>query len=62
MWVVACAQHIKGHAHLPVEGRGVEVCHLLIHVTPQVLIALAEPATKASMEDHVKCENTSLQT
>ena len=59
---VAGVQHIQGCAHLPLEGQGVEVGHLLIHVVPQVLIAPAEPATKVPMEDHIKSENTSQQT
>ena len=55
-------QHIQGHARLPLEGQGVEVCHLLIHMAPQVLIAPAEPATEVPMEDHVKSGNKSQQT
>ena len=61
-WVVACAQHIQGHACLPLKGWGLEVCCLLIHMVLQVLIAPAEPATEAPMEDHVKSESKSQQT
>ena len=60
--VVTGAQHIQGHTHLPLEGRGVEVHCLLIHMVPQVLIAPAEPATEAPTEDHVKSKNKSQQT
>ena len=56
-----CAAH-PGLTHLPLEVQGVEVCCLLIHMVPQVLIALAEPATEVPMEDHVKSENKSQQT
>ena len=61
MWVVTSAQHIPGCAHLPLEGWGVEVHHPLIHMAPQVLIVLTEPATEVPMEDHIKSENKSQQ-
>ena len=60
--VVTGAQQIQDHAHLPLKGWGVKVCHLLVHMAPQVLIALAEPATEAPMEDHIKSGNKSQQT
>ena len=59
---VACVQYVQGCACLPLEGQGVEVHCLLIHMIPQVLIVPAELATKVPMEDHVKSENKSQQT
>ena len=62
VWVVTGVQQVQGHVHLPLEGWGVEVHCFLIHMAPQVFIALAEHATKVPMEDHVKSENKSQQT
>ena len=59
--VVTSAQYIQGHACLLLEGQGVEVCHLHIHMAPQVFIAPAEAAIKGPMEDHIKSENKSQQ-
>ena len=62
MRMVSCSQYNQGCACLPLKGQGVDVCLLLIHMAPQVLIAPAEPATEVPVEDHIKSESKSQQT